>query len=152
LRNLSQLRLARFIYFTAIIVYLSANYLPNFYQSNFYLKRLDQVTDVILQNLDDNKTFGFYLINQDTSFYGEQYQYYLTTKIKENFLLTEQAHLADQLFVVDESGEADLFADNNFEIKTFLDASASVTLIPYLAETHLKIFKLDKPNREVSYE
>lgn len=152
LASLSSLRFSRLVYLALIIIYLSANYTPNFYRSNFYLQRLMQVTDLIVHNLEKNKTFGFYLINQDTSFYGEQYQYYLTTKVKEKFLLTEQAHLADQLFVVDESGTADLFADNNFEIKTFLDASASVTLLSYPEEPQLKIYRLDKTNREGSHD
>lgn len=152
LASLASLRFSRFVYLATAIVYLSANYVPKFFQNNFYLSRLDQVTNSIIKNLDLTKTFGFYLINQDTSFYGEQYQYYLTTKVKENFLLTEQAHLADQLIVVDESGAANLFADNNFEIRSFLEASASVSLISYPEERQLKIYKLDKVNREGNHD
>ncbi len=148
LANLSQYRFSRLIYLTVIIVYLSANYSPNFYRSLNFTEQINRLTDFILAHVDEDKKFAFSFHNDNNDSLGEHYRYYLESKT-DQFLPVEKFSEAETMFIVDETGKANIYDLSSFDVVVFRQ-EATVSALLY--NDQLKVYQLDKLYQEGNYE
>ncbi|MDO5561269.1 MAG: glycosyltransferase family 39 protein [bacterium] len=130
------------------VIFLSGNYQSNFYKQDYMLNQIDQLTDFLLKNVNEEEEFGVSLINSNGDSFGEHYRYFLETKTDKLVPISRTPNV-NTLLIIDETQEANLEDSANFDIVVFRNAQASVSALPY--DGH-KIYKMEKLVEEVDYD
>ncbi len=120
------------ICFALVIFYFFGNYRSNYYYPMTpQLTDLDRITNVLLDQLQENETFNFVLIDNNRDLLGDHYRYYFSTKTTQ-LLPMENFYDADVFFVIDETLEANLYEQESYQIVIFRNyPDATLSAIPY---------------------